>query len=322
LSSDLAPGPVAAAATGPLYFIAPEVQMKRNTLLFVGVFSAGFFQATAAWAADSGPGGQRDLVAEVRAVFTAKCAGCHGPTLAKPRGRFGYVLDLARVASNREMVVPSSPKESELWELVSRGEMPPPDSPTGALTADQKELIRTWIAAGAPAVSSAASQIGVAEAPVAIQGNTQPTTSMPHATFLEWIGRFHLLFLHFPIALMLAAAAAESWSIVLWSRFPSPAVRYSVFLAAIAVLATVPLGWLHALSVYGDHVTQALTLHRVLGTAAGCLVFVAAVGSELDARRGKRSLFTRAALLAGAVLVASAAHFGGILAHGAEFFRW
>ena len=35
-------------------------------------------------------------------------AGCHGPDLAKPKGRFGYVLDLRRIASNPEMVIPQS----------------------------------------------------------------------------------------------------------------------------------------------------------------------------------------------------------------------
>src|SRR5437763_678076 len=98
----------------------------------------------------------RDLTAEVRAVFAAKCAGCHGSDLAKPKGRFGYVLDLARVAANREMVVPSAPDESELWVLVHKNEMPPDDAPSGPLTPDQKEVIRTWIAAGAPAATSGA----------------------------------------------------------------------------------------------------------------------------------------------------------------------
>ena len=104
-------------------------------------------------AAASASAGQRDLASETLAIFSAKCAGCHGPNLAKPKGRFGYVLDLARVAANREMVVPSFPDESELWELVNHGEMPPEDSPTGPLSQEEKDVIRAWIAAGAPANS-------------------------------------------------------------------------------------------------------------------------------------------------------------------------
>src|SRR3954447_22939546 len=92
----------------------------------------------------------RDVAAEVRAVFAARCAACHGSDLAKPKGRFGYVLDLPRVAGNPEMVVRSRPEESELWILVQHGEMPPDDSPAGRLTAEEKEVIRRWIADGAP----------------------------------------------------------------------------------------------------------------------------------------------------------------------------
>src|SRR5205809_76697 len=122
--------------------------MNRNHFLVLGALAASLSRPGAAPA--------RDLAAEVRSVFAAKCVGCHGPDLAKPKGRFGYVLDLARVAGNREMVVPSAPDESELWVLVRRGEMPPDDSPAGPLTKEQQEVIRVWIAAGAPAAASGA----------------------------------------------------------------------------------------------------------------------------------------------------------------------
>src|SRR6478752_3637079 len=75
-----------------------------------------------------------DLGAEARAVFAAKCAGCHGPDLPKPKGRFGYVLDLRRVAGNPELVIPGRPDESELWRLVRHADMPPADSPSGPPT--------------------------------------------------------------------------------------------------------------------------------------------------------------------------------------------
>jgi mono/diheme cytochrome c family protein len=91
-----------------------------------------------------------NLAEEARGVFKAKCAGCHGPDLPRPKGRFGYVLDLRRVAANPEIVIPGRPAESELWALVEHDEMPPPDSPHGPLSPAQKEAIRAWIAAGAP----------------------------------------------------------------------------------------------------------------------------------------------------------------------------
>ena len=73
----------------------------------------------------------RDIGGEVRGVFATRCAGCHGPDLAKPKGRFGYVLNLRRIAANPEMVIPGRPTESELWILVQGDEMPPTDSPQG-----------------------------------------------------------------------------------------------------------------------------------------------------------------------------------------------
>src|SRR5438270_10896462 len=142
----------------------------------------------------------RDPAAEVRAVFAAKCAGCHGPALAKPKGRFGYVLDLARVASNREMIVPAAPDESELWELVRRGEMPPADSPTGPLTADEKETIRAWIAAGAPAPTSE-------NASTILPPDATPSGATAVTRTLRQLGRLHVVLVHFPIALLIAAAA-------------------------------------------------------------------------------------------------------------------
>jgi mono/diheme cytochrome c family protein/uncharacterized membrane protein len=293
--------------------------MNWHTFTLVGGFSACVILN--ARAADSSPGSQRDLASEVRDVFAAKCAGCHGPNLAKPKGRFGYILDLNRLANDREKVVPFAPKESELWELVRRDEMPPPDSPSGALTVEQKDIIQAWISAGAPSAVSASSQNSPAERPKGEKDIPSPMAYAIGASLLERVGKLHLLFLHFPIALMIAAAVGEVWAIVVGSRVPSPAVRYCTLLGAIAVSATVPLGWLHALSGNGIDAPHILSLHRWLGTTAGAVVVVAAIFSELDVRRGARRHFTRVLLIGGAVLIALTAHFGGILVHGEDFFR-
>jgi hypothetical protein len=48
----------------------------------------------------------------------------------------------------------------------------------------------------------------------------------------------------------------------------------------------------------------------------------AAVLSERDARRSRRSWSARNLLAAAALLVALTGHFGGLMAHGRDFFEW
>ena len=112
-------------------------KMKKSWLaaaVSLAVFAG--FGAGIAKAQSSPP--MRDIGGEVRGVFATRCAGCHGPDLAKPKGRFGYVLDLRRIAANPEMVIPRRPTESELWILVQGDEMPPTDSPQGGAHAGAK----------------------------------------------------------------------------------------------------------------------------------------------------------------------------------------
>jgi uncharacterized membrane protein/mono/diheme cytochrome c family protein len=266
------------------------------------------------------PEPKRDLGAEVRAVFAAKCAACHGPDLAKPKGRFGYVLDLRKVAGNPEMVVPSSLDESELWGLVSRGEMPPPESASAPLTDAEKDTIRAWIAAGAPdALQPAPGGPGATTGPAP---SSAPAEVAATSRTLRWLGKLHLLLIHFPIALLIAAGIGELVSVWRGSRVPSPAVRFCLSLAAVAVVPTVAFGWFHAAAGNGIGSPQLLTFHRWLGTSTGVWVIGTALWAERDARRGVRSRGVRAALAIGVVLVATTAHLGGLMARGSDFFDW
>src|SRR5262249_37890097 len=52
-----------------------------------------------------------NLGSEVRGIFSAKCSQCHGPNLVKPKGKFGYVQDLERMAANPKILVPFKPAE-------------------------------------------------------------------------------------------------------------------------------------------------------------------------------------------------------------------
>jgi mono/diheme cytochrome c family protein/uncharacterized membrane protein len=295
------------------------VKWSIAVVVFIAIASTP--ESRAVEAQPPAPEPRRDIGVEVRAVFAAKCAGCHGPDLAKPKGRFGYVLDLRRVASNPEMVIPSRPDESELWLLVSEGEMPPPDSPHGPLTEAQKEIIRAWIAAGAPeALPQAPGGPGTTTGP-APSSSTPPDVPAAGRT-LRWLGKLHLLLIHFPIALVLAAGIGEFISAWRGSRVPSPAVRFCLTLAAIAIIPTVTFGWLHAAAGNGVGSPQLLTAHRWLGTASGVWMIGTALCAERDAHRGARGRGVQVALAIGIVLVAATAHLGGSMAHGSDFFGW
>jgi uncharacterized membrane protein len=134
------------------------------------------------------------------------------------------------------------------------------------------------------------------------------------------LGRFHILVIHFPIALLFAAALGELWST--WQRdpIPAPSVRFTVLLGAVSAVAAVILGWIHASHIYGADPEQPVALHRWIGTTAGAVVVIGAILSEMDSRRGVRRLPCRLMILLSAALVGMAGHFGGILVHGDGFF--
>jgi mono/diheme cytochrome c family protein len=271
----------------------------------------------AAWAVAAGAAtAAEDRPARARQVFADKCAHCHGPDVPRPKKKFGYVTDLERLAGNPKLVVPSKPEESRLWQLVESGKMPPEESPTGPLTAAEKALIHDWIAAGAPAREEPTA------APPAPSEESAPPPS-PGTHLLGWLGKWHILIIHFPIALLTVAAAAEAWC--LWRRLrePWPPVRFCVALGAAAAACAAALGWLHAdVGGFGASSPQVLTLHRWLGTTAAAWALGTVLLSEWDARRGQRGWAFRAALWTGAALVGVAAHLGGSLVHGTEFFAW
>jgi hypothetical protein len=102
-------------------------------------------------AGGSAVAGDADLAARAKEVLRAHCAECQGG--AKARARVS-VLDRDGLIK-KEKVVPNKPDDSALYQLVTATDesvMPPTGRPR--LTAEQVEVIRKWIAAGAPAFPS------------------------------------------------------------------------------------------------------------------------------------------------------------------------
>jgi uncharacterized membrane protein len=200
------------------------------------------------------------------------------------------------MAANPELVIPSEPTESELFVLVQKNEMPP----RGALAPEQKDIIREWIAAGAPD---------------ALPGASSDRT-------LRWPGRFRPLLLYFPIALVLAAGIAEVRSVLRRNPRPSETVRFCLWLAALTAIPTTGLAWLHAANVAGPGSSQLLPAQRWLGTITALWLVITVVRVERDARSGARSRATWLLMTSGILITALTALLGGLLVRGGDFFDY
>jgi mono/diheme cytochrome c family protein len=267
---------------------------------------------------------RRELPSRVRSIFVAKCSECHGRGLSRPRAAL-YLDELGQLAANLEWVVPHEPERSYLWTLIRDDDMPAKGAKAGALNAQEKEIIRAWIAAGAPVPKSFQVPSPSARAARESTGTfTPPSAPVPQSLMTRlfaWFGRFHVLVIHFPIALLAAAALAEAIAAWRGSWIPSPTVRFCLIVGAASTTAAAALGWLHAdLGGFGNASTSILAVHRWLGTIGGMGAAAIAVLSERHSRRGRRSTFFRIALWTVTVVVAATAHFGGLMVHGNNFF--
>jgi uncharacterized membrane protein len=253
------------------------------------------------------------LASHVYAIFQARCAECHGADLLRPKGKFGYILDLARLAANPKMIVPGMPTQSELYETVFHNEMPPPKSNRPPVTSEEKEIIKSWIVAGAPAPLP-----------------TQNTTIAPPLTLgrriLRDIGQFHPPSAHFPIALLIVALPAEFlWQLTRKDNWKAT-VRFCVTLGALAAVITATLGWCDApFSSYAGASASVLSWHRWFGTATAVWAVLVATLAAFSNRRGNPPhlcRWFRLTLVLGVVLVSVAGYLGASLIYGLNHFSW
>jgi uncharacterized membrane protein/mono/diheme cytochrome c family protein len=273
-----------------------------------------------AFAAEPGAEGTR-LAGQVREIFEAKCLDCHGPELPRPKGKFGYVLDLKRVADNPDWVIRGDAEKSELYQMVVTNEMPGEDADVPPLSEPEKDTVRRWINLGAPAPAAATPTDAVAMTVAA-----PPKLEMPlWKKTLRWIGRFHPLSTHFPVALMFVAVFAEG--IAWWTRRETwlQTVRFLVVLAALGAIAAAGLGWINAwFTSYVGQSASILQWHRWLGTAtalwAGVCAGVAMIGDCHEGSRQRQQF--RGALLLGAALVGISGFLGSALIYGIDHYNW
>ncbi len=261
------------------------------------------------------------LTQQVHDIFEAKCIDCHGPELPRPKGKFGYVLDLQRVASNPDYIVRGKPQGSELYKMVFHDEMPGEDANVPALTPQEKAIVKRWIEVGAPGdLPGATARETAAVMPEAVR----PTEAF-YRRLGRWLGNFHPVTTHFPVALMMVALFAE---LLAWlTRRPAwlHTVRFLIVLAALGSVGATILGWVAAyFSSYNKAPFALLWWHRWVSTATMAWSLVCAglitVGESEEGSLNRRRF--RGALFVGAFLVGVSGFLGSALIYGLDHYYW
>jgi uncharacterized membrane protein len=138
------------------------------------------------------------------------------------------------------------------------------------------------------------------------------------ASAAAWLGRFHPLAVHFPIALLLLAAAAEALSAAKRDERYSWTARTCLWVGTAGALLAAPLGWM---SASGREASTLLTSHRWLGVATAAVALLTLICCECHRRKGGDTcrLLYRVGLGLGVVLVTVTGHLGATLVFGDLF---
>ena len=146
-------------------------------------------------------------------------------------------------------------------------------------------------------------------------GDNGPQTDLERA--IAKAGALHSVAVHFPIALVLAAALAQALGLMTGRAGYADIVRFLVWTAAFGGLAAGLLGWAHAGPIASTE-DGIMSIHRWLGTSLTVGLFAVAGAAEWKHRSGQPvAVMSLTVLLFGAAAaVAINGFLGGSLAHG------
>ncbi len=130
---------------------------------------------------------------------------------------------------------------------------------------------------------------------------------------LQWLGRTHVVVVHFPLALLLLAGLVEAWQAVRRKTGPSAFTAGCVLVGTLAAIWAVVAGLVHQrFGEFAGAAAETLSRHLWLGVSAAAFGLVA-----LACRATRAPLWAwRVATIAGAACVGFAGHLGGSLTHG------
>lgn len=145
----------------------------------------------------------------------------------------------------------------------------------------------------------------------------------PSSSLVEYLGKFHPLVVHFPIALIITALLFAVIGIardLAWANGLAAKVIYVAFASSVIAM---PLGLAASTGTHypADLITY-LYWHRIAGISTTILAFASSIAArrfEKDTSPANLMIF-RIILILSAVVVAIAGHLGAILIYGPGYF--
>ncbi|MCC5848475.1 MAG: hypothetical protein JJU29_10295 [Verrucomicrobia bacterium] len=143
--------------------------------------------------------------------------------------------------------------------------------------------------------------------------------------FQGWIGSFHVLSIHFPIALIMVSGLLELAGALRGRGAWTQSARTVYVLGSLSAYPAAILGWISAgQSHYPDTLRQTLEIHRWFGTAVPVLATIGLLALfQFHRKKSKKSLLLfRITLFLMVIVIPVTAHVGGTLVHGLNYFSF
>lgn len=286
--------------------------MRASKILAMGLVA--LTQLSAAPNATAFPS-QDDLGNRAAALLEARCSTCHGSDSEKPRAvrAWADATDLAATTADPDLIVPGDPDDSTVYIVVADGDMPPPGSGIDPLTEEETELLGEWITAGAT-FTPVASVDDVEGSGAADDGAASAEADWLDAPLPRWLGHFHPLIIHFPLALFSVALLAELLARVFRKDELGTTATFCFTIGALSAVPSAALGWMLAAST--SHSGDALDLHRWFGVGTAAFSVICLI--PMYKKPGMRLLI----LLVIAGLAGFTGHMGGSLSYGSDWLDW
>jgi uncharacterized membrane protein/mono/diheme cytochrome c family protein len=268
---------------------------------------------------------------EARALFKEKCAKCHGADgTGKPARK-----EMEQIPNFTDSSWHKKRSDAQLLASILDGREPDMPSWRKKLSEEQARGLVAHIRAFASTrggSEGAYRNLPDENTQRVTEDSERPTRANPRAVrtpksqsgkLIVWIGTFHPPSVHFPIALLTAAAVAELLRIAAAHLTFDAVTRVLVWFGAITAVVAGVLGWFLAGFRLTDP-SRLMTAHRWLGTTTVACASLLLMFSELSRRPGRyRSrLGFRMMLLLVAILASVTGYVGGAMVFGPDYHNW